>query len=78
MGWGYYGMGWIGMIIMIAFWVAVIVGIVFLIRWIIHSTGSSIRKGDPEDSPLEILRRRYARGEIQKEEFEIKKKDLGY
>jgi len=30
------------------------------------------------DSPLEILKRRYARGEINKNEFEEKKKDLGY
>jgi putative membrane protein len=29
------------------------------------------------DSPLEILKRRYARGEVSKEEFEEKKKDLG-
>ncbi len=75
MGWG-YGMGWIGMIFMAAFWIAVIVGIVFLIRWLMVSTGSAGIRGKAEESALEILKKRYARGEIKKEEFEEKKKDL--
>ena len=77
MGWG-YGMGWFGMIIMAAFWIAVIVGIVFLIRWLVLSTRASGNKAHLEDSALEILKRRYARGEINKEEFEEKKKVLEY
>jgi putative membrane protein len=75
MGWE-YGMGWIGMILMAAFWIAVIVGIIFLIRWVVISTGTGGRGVKSEDSALEILKRRYARGEINKEEFEEKKKDL--
>ena len=75
MGWG-YGMGWMGMIFMAAFWIAVIVGIVFLIRWLVVPTGSSGIRGGGEESALEILKKRYARGEIKKEEFEEKKKDL--
>jgi putative membrane protein len=77
MGWG-YGMGWIWMIIMAAFWIAVILGIVFLIRWLVISTRTGSHGPGPGDSPLEILKRRYARGEVNKEEFEEKKKDLGY
>ena len=75
MGWG-YGMGWLGMILMAVFWIAVIVGIVFLIRWLVVSTGSGDRRANSEDSPLEILKRRYARSEINREEFEEKKRDL--
>ncbi len=71
-----YGMGWFGPILMIAFWIAVIVGIVFLIRWLAFSTRAGGPKAHPEDSALEILKKRYARGEINKEEFEEKKKDL--
>ncbi len=77
MGWG-YGMGWLGMILMALFWVAIIVGIILLIRWIFVSTGTKGHGTTSEDSPLEILKRRYARGDINKEEFEQKKKDLGY
>jgi len=73
---GGYGMGWFGSIIMIAFWIAIIAGIVLLIRWLIISTRTASRDTDSVDSALEILKRRYARGEIGKEEFEGKKRDL--
>jgi putative membrane protein len=75
MGWG-YGMEWFWPIIMVVFWVAVIVGIIFLIRWLVISTRTGSRGARSEDSALEILKKRYARGEIDKQEFEEKKKDL--
>jgi putative membrane protein len=74
-GWEYH-MGWFSIILIGLFWIAVIVAILFLIRWLIVS--ASHKKAKPTDSPLEILRIRYARGEINKQEFEEKKKDLGY
>ena len=69
MMWGAWGIGM--MFMMMLFCALVIVGIVLAIRWLI-SQGKSSRP----DSALEILRQRYARGEINKEEFEAKKKDL--
>ena len=71
-----YGMGWFGSIIMIAFWIAVIVGIVLLIRWLIVSTRTTSHGTTSGDSALEILKKRYARGEINKEELQEKKRDL--
>ncbi len=65
------------MFIMIFFWAALIVGIVYLFRRSRGYTGS-FGGGSPEDSPLDILKKRYAKGEIDKEEFERMKKDLGY
>jgi putative membrane protein len=75
MGWG-YGMSWLSHIIMAAFWIAVIVGIVFLIRWLIVSARAGGAQAGLEDSALDILKKRYARGEIDKEEFEEKRRDL--
>lgn len=70
MGWG-MGFGWI---VMILFWVLVIVGIVSLVRWL--SQASSKAGSAASTHPLEILRERYARGEINHDEFEQKRRDL--
>ena len=56
-------------------WVGAIIVVVLLIRRLLAS--SHVGDGKGEESALEILRKRYARGEINKEEFEEKKKDLG-
>ncbi len=70
---GGFGWGWLMPIFFVIFWGLVIWGIVALVRGLSGSGGS-----DPSttDSALEVLKRRYARGEINKEEYEGKKKDL--
>jgi putative membrane protein len=79
-GWGMHPMWWMSgpwgivmMFMMLLFWGLIIAGLVLGIRWLI-SQGSPPRSSS--DSALEILRQRYARGEINKEEFEAKKRDL--
>ncbi|WP_208598417.1 SHOCT domain-containing protein [Desulfatiglans anilini] len=70
-----WGMGWFGGIFMIALWVLILVGLIFLIRWLVHKTRSESRPAS-EDGPsraLDILKERYARGEIDRQEFEEKK-----
>ena len=67
--WGAWGLGM--MLFMLVFWVVVIVGLAFAFRWL-FTQGRESRS----DSALEILRQRYARGEINKEEFDTKKRDL--
>ena len=76
MGWGNhgYGMGWFGGIFMILFWAVVIAGIVFAIRYLVTGKeGFSHKKGS---DPLETLKDRYARGEIDTEEYEERRKVL--
>jgi putative membrane protein len=73
---GNWGMGWFGMIFMMVFWVLVIVGLVFLIKWLIQTTSSGKTNGSTGSKPIDFLKERYARGEIEKAEFESMKKDL--
>lgn len=77
MGPGMMGFGMMGgfmPIVMILFWGLIIWGIVALVRGVALPGGTESSR--QADSALEILKRRYARGEISKEEFEEKKKDL--
>jgi putative membrane protein len=69
---GSFGMGWFMPIFMIIFWVLIIWAIVALIRGL-SSSGNSAKQAD---SAVEILKKRYAQGEISKQEYEEKKKDL--
>ncbi len=85
------GWGWLGMVVMILFWVAVIVGIVYLVRALARRPGAGegqqAQSGGPgaqtpaqaaqgKSEPLRILEERYARGEIDREEFLRRKADL--
>ncbi len=56
------------------FWILVIVAIVWLITSAVNSGVRNRR--DADDSPLEILKRRYARGEIDEEEFGRRRREL--
>ncbi|MEW5792419.1 SHOCT domain-containing protein [Thermithiobacillus tepidarius DSM 3134] len=67
--WG-WGMGFVGWILMLLFWLAVLGLAVWLI---VYLTRGQARAGP---SALEILKERYARGEIDKAEYEQKRKDL--
>ena len=68
--WGAWGFGM--MLMMLVFWGLIIAGLVLGIRWLV-TQGRDSRS----DAALDILRQRYAHGEIDKEEFEAKKRDLG-
>jgi len=65
-----FGGGGIGMIL---FWVIIIAAVILIAKEFLSPTRREVRS--PE-SPLEVLKRRYAAGEIGREEFESKRKDL--
>ena len=76
MGWGGGGPGLVGDgLLMLLFWGVLIVAAVVGVRWLWDQGRPAAGRGR-EESSLEILKRRYARGEIEREEFEMKKRDL--
>lgn len=68
MGWGWIGLGIAHMAL---FWILVILGIVVIVKW--------LAAGPPraEGRALEILKERYAKGELTHEQFEQMKRELG-
>jgi len=59
-------------ILFVIFWILIIWGLVYIGRFIAPGK----KKEDEYETALDILKKRYARGEISKEEFVEKKKDL--
>jgi putative membrane protein len=75
MGWlnhghGMWGMGWFGSIVMVSFWVLIFLSIIHLVRSTAQShEPSPFSQGrDPRD----ILKERYAKGEIETQEYHKK------
>jgi putative membrane protein len=74
----WYGHTFFGGFFMIIIWLAVILFAFWLIRELSGKSGhSDSARKDNGKTALDILKERYARGEIDKKEFEEKKKDLG-
>jgi putative membrane protein len=70
-GWGWMVGGWV---MMVVFWGLLIAGIVILVRAL---TTRNVFGQPSHDGALELLRRRYAAGEITKDQFEEMKRTLG-
>ena len=71
-GWGSAAYGWFALMHLL-WWAVVVIGIIGLVRW---SLGSRRARPGATDAALDVLRERYARGEISREEFEERKRVL--
>ena len=69
-GWG-HGMGIGGILMMLVFWALIIAGIVMFVDWL-----RKRKSPGHGETPLDILKRRYAQGKIGKDEFDRMKKEL--
>ncbi|MCF6278072.1 MAG: SHOCT domain-containing protein [Anaerolineales bacterium] len=70
------GLGGFGLIGMLLFWVAVIAGIVWLVKTVSGSNAQSPTQMQGGASARDILDQRYARGEITRDQYEAMKQDL--
>lgn len=76
--WGDGWHGWFfGPVMMILFLAVVVVTIVLLVRWLGGAGHGVAHHHPPQTSPLDILKERFARGEIDKEDFEERRRVLG-
>ena len=73
MMWGSYvwGMGY-GWIYMIIIWAVIITAIAYHAKFFMKSSDFQVR----HEAPIDILKRRYAKGEITREEFERMRDDV--
>ncbi len=72
-GWG-MGYGFFGWLMMFLFWILIIAAVVLGVRWFIDQ--GKLKGSSVEETPLDILKKRYASGEIDKEEFESMRGEL--
>ena len=74
---GHHGMMGGGMgIIMILFWILILGAVVLLISALVNGIGGSGQDRDEASEPLDILKQRYARGEIDKAEYKTMRREL--
>ena len=76
-GMGWAGMGWGGMIGMVVFWVVLIAAIVWAVTRLLPGrpvSGGTAQAG--QETPEDILDRRYARGEIDLETYQTQRAAL--
>ena len=73
--WGGGGWMFLGLLMMIAFIAAIVAVVVLLFRWLGESQGAA-PPTPPGRNPLDILKERFAQGEIDKEEFEERRRVL--
>lgn len=74
------GHDWFGLGLMVIWWVFVFVAVMLLVRYLRGNGHHYHDHHEPhaqDETALDILKKRYARGEIDKKEYEEKRKDLG-
>jgi len=76
-GHSFFGMGLGGGLLMLLFWLVIILGIVALARWLWSSDPKDAKRpGSGQSRALDILDERYARGEIDEDEYQEKRRHL--
>lgn len=73
---GWHGMFFMGPLMMLIFLALAVAVVVLIVRWLGGWGHGSSSNAKSSDDPLEILKMRFARGEIDKEEYEERRRVL--
>lgn len=76
---GGFGLGdgmWFGGLLMLAFWVLIIGGAIWLVITLARGSQGQLGTSALGQTPLAILQTRYAKGEITKEQFDQLRHDV--
>lgn len=69
------GIGWFGFLMMAIFWLAII-GAAFWLFSNLFAQNKPMKSGEMPETAVAILKKRYAQGEISREDFETMRQDL--
>lgn len=76
-GWGMMGGGsWWGWLLMLLFWILLVGGVALVMTWALRGNNPESGSALKGSEALELLNHRYARGEIDKEQYEQIKRDI--
>ncbi len=74
-GWG-MGFGVLGFVLMIAFWIAIVAAAIWLLSHLFPASATPRAQGNAPEAALDILKQRYARGELTQEAFGAMRRDI--
>ena len=72
--------GWVGLILYLIFWVGLLVGLILLVVRSMRRARvppATVPYATAQPTPKEILQAQYARGEITREQYELRKQHIG-
>lgn len=73
---GAFGLGWLGLLLRLLVWGVIIGGVILLAGWVASAIRQPVAVAPSRETPLDILKMRYAKGEITKEQYDQLKHDL--
>ncbi|HVC35539.1 MAG TPA: SHOCT domain-containing protein [Chloroflexota bacterium] len=76
MGWGGFGFNPLGWIVMLLFWVLIIGGIALIAVWFFREATPAVMGPAAPSRSLEILKERYARGELTRDQYEEMRREI--
>lgn len=73
------GWGWAGLILTFIFWVGLIAGIAMLVAWAVRRArvrAATFPNSTRQPTAKEVLQAQYARGEITREQYKLRKQEI--